>query len=83
MFICEVWLFDWYFPQSCNLICRSTDISNCFRESLCLRDNESQLYQQTVYICHKDSVKYSFMEMLFHFDDTCLLTITFFSLMVS
>ena len=27
-----------------NLICRSTDISKCFRGSLQLRDNESRLY---------------------------------------
>ena len=32
------------FLKSAKLICRSTDISNCFRGSLRLRDNESQLY---------------------------------------
>ena len=32
------------FPESANLICRSTDISNCFIESLGIRDNESRLY---------------------------------------
>ena len=32
------------FPESANLICRSTDISNCFIESLGVRDNESRLY---------------------------------------
>ena len=32
------------FLNSANLICRSTDISQCFRESLRLRDNERQLY---------------------------------------
>ena len=32
------------FLGSANLICRGTDISKCFRESLGLRDNESQLY---------------------------------------
>ena len=31
------------FPESANLICRSTDISNCFIESLGVRDNESRL----------------------------------------
>ena len=31
------------FLNSANLICRSTDISKCFRESLRLRDNESKL----------------------------------------
>ena len=44
MFICEIWLFDLYFLNSENLICRSTDISKCFRGSLQLRDNESRLY---------------------------------------
>ena len=34
------------FPSSANLICRNTDISKCFGESLGLRDNESRLYQQ-------------------------------------
>ena len=32
------------FLSSVNLICRSTDISKCFRGSLRLRDNESRLY---------------------------------------
>ena len=31
-------------PNSANLICRSTDISKYFRESLGSRDNESRLY---------------------------------------
>ena len=31
-----------------NLICRSTDISKCFRGSLQLRDNESRLYAYAV-----------------------------------
>ena len=31
-------------PNSANLICRSTDISKYFRESLGIRDNESRLY---------------------------------------
>ena len=51
MFICEIWLFHWYFPQffiSHNLICRSTDISQCFRGSLRLQDNESRLYMITM-----------------------------------
>ena len=30
--------------NSANLICRSPDISKCFRGSLRLRDNESPLY---------------------------------------
>ena len=32
------------FLNSANLVCQSTDISKCFRGSLRLRDNESQLY---------------------------------------
>ena len=39
MFMCEIWLFVWYFPQFC-----TSDISNCFSGSLRLRDNESRLY---------------------------------------
>ena len=31
-------------PNSANLICRSTDISKYFRESLGIQDNESRLY---------------------------------------
>ena len=37
---CSIYLF----PNSANLICRCTDISKYFRESLGLRDNESRLY---------------------------------------
>ena len=45
IFICEMWLFDLsFFLNSANLICRDTDISKYFRESLGLRDNESRLY---------------------------------------
>ena len=33
-----------FFLNSAHLICRSTDISKCFRGSLRLRDNESRLY---------------------------------------
>ena len=32
------------FCNSANLICRSSEISKCFRESLGLRENESQMY---------------------------------------
>ena len=32
------------FLNSAHLLCRSTDISKCFRGSLRLRDNESRLY---------------------------------------
>ena len=34
----------YFFLKSANLICRSTDISKYFRESLGVRDNESRLY---------------------------------------
>ena len=44
IYICKMWLFDLFFHNSANLICRSTDISKYFRESLGIRDNESQLY---------------------------------------
>ena len=32
---------NYFFLNSENLICRGTDISKCFRESLGIRDNES------------------------------------------
>ena len=32
------------FLTSATLICRSTDISECFKESLGIRDNDSRLY---------------------------------------
>ena len=35
---------NYFFLSSENLICRGTDISKCFRESLGIRDNESRLY---------------------------------------
>ena len=35
---------NYFFLNSANLICRGTDISKYFRESLGIRDNESQLY---------------------------------------
>ena len=40
-FVCSIGIFLNY----ANLICRSTDISRCFRGSLRLRDNESRLYR--------------------------------------
>ena len=44
-----MWLFDLsFFLNSANLICRDTDISKYFRESLGLRDNESRLYNVDV-----------------------------------
>ena len=39
-----MWLIKLFFPHSANLICRTTDISKYFRESLGIRDNESRLY---------------------------------------
>ena len=40
-----MWLIELvFFLNSANLICRSTDISNYFRESLGIPDNESRLY---------------------------------------
>ena len=39
------------FLTSATLIFRSTDISKCFRESLGIRDNESQLYIY-LYVAH-------------------------------
>ena len=43
IYICEMWLFDLFFLNSANLICRGTDISKYFRQSLGIRDNESRL----------------------------------------
>ena len=45
IYICKMWLFDLFFHNSANLICRSTNISKYFRESLGIRDNESRLYE--------------------------------------
>ena len=36
---------NYFFFSSANLICRGTDISKYFRESLGIRDNESRLYR--------------------------------------
>ena len=36
--------WNYFFLNSENLICRGTDTSKCFRESLGIRDNESRLY---------------------------------------
>ena len=43
-----MWLFEYFFPESANLICRGTDISKYLIESLGIRDNESRLYIRTV-----------------------------------
>ena len=39
---CGCW--NYVFLSSANLICRATDISKYFKESLGIRDNEGQLY---------------------------------------
>ena len=39
-----MWLFELFFLNSANLICRGMDISKYFRGSLGIRDNESRLY---------------------------------------
>ena len=44
VYICEMWLLDLFFLNSVNLICRGTDISKYFRQSLGIRDNENRLY---------------------------------------
>ena len=42
------------FLNTANLICQSTDISNCFGGSLRLRDNESRLYMKPYHYDTKD-----------------------------
>ena len=44
MFICKMWLFHFFPVNSTILICRETDISKYFRDSIGLRDNESRQY---------------------------------------
>ena len=46
MFICEIWLFVWYFPQLCISDMSKYGYIEVFRGSLRLRDNESRLYMQ-------------------------------------
>ena len=43
-------LSNYFFLNSANLICRSTDISKFFRESLGIRDNGSRLYLHIFYM---------------------------------
>ena len=52
-FSCSIGIF----LNSAHLICRSTDISKCFRGSLRLRDNESRLY----FACSSISFHYIFI----------------------
>ena len=49
-----MWLFELFFLNSANLICRGTDISRYFRKSLGIRDNESRLYSQAV-LAHSEN----------------------------
>ena len=46
MFICEIWLFDWYFPKFCTSDMSKYGYLEVFRGSLRLRDNESRLYSR-------------------------------------
>ena len=50
---------NYFFLNSENLICRGTDISKCFRESLGFRHNESRLY----YI---QQIRYTYQPFLTH-----------------
>ena len=51
-----------YFLNSGNLICRSTDISMYFRESLGVRDNGADCtLQYTSYISNRKSVAFLFL----------------------
>ena len=54
------------FLSSAHLICRSTDISKCFIESLGVRDNEGRLY-----FCFRSTIDISwaimkFLWLMFH-----------------
>ena len=44
MFICEIWLFVWYFPQFCTSDMSKYGYLEVFQRVLRLRDNESRLY---------------------------------------
>ena len=54
MVICEFGCLNCFFLNATNLICRSTDISKCFKGSLRFRDNESQLYAVTPHLNRLD-----------------------------
>ena len=53
------------FLNTAHLICRSTDISKCFRGSLRLRDNESRLYmgQDNTYLFYT-TLYYAILSLL-------------------
>ena len=63
------------FLSSANLICRSTDISKCFIESLGVRDNESRLYIKFCFIgqmvCHIKIYISSIRPVLHEFNTSC------------
>ena len=59
------------FLISATLICRSTDITKCFRESLGIRDNESQLYLKPFVVLEKST--FSSLVLL---DKTVILILT-------
>ena len=61
----------YFFLNSATLICRGTDISKYFRESLGIRDNESRLYFR------------SYVVYLFFTDITCLIYICFCGLVLA
>ena len=53
MFICEIWLFDWYFPQFCTSDMSKYGYLEVFQRFLRLRDNESRLYLFNLQACMK------------------------------
>ena len=55
------------FHSSANLICRSTDISKCFIESLGARDNESRLYCVTLMYCSSTTETTHVFDVIFLF----------------
>ena len=44
MFICEIWLFDWYFPQFCSSDMSKYGYLAVFQRVPSTSNNESQLY---------------------------------------
>ena len=61
-----------FFLNTINLICRSTDISKCFRGSLRFRDNESRLHSDLLKMC----MSY-FCRSNYNHVKTCVLKSTF------
>ena len=54
------------FLISANLICRSTDISKCFRESLGIRDNKNRLYLNYYKMASRLEVTFVFCKVAAH-----------------